>query len=294
VSLVRTHAKTSGFFVRGKRLNGQAKAVCKPYIGGFSLTRNAIVWILVTTALLLVGLLLFDIWQNSNDNVSRTPDHIADNGNQTPENGADGVIPRDESGIKEGVTDDLRGAVEAFEEAQMRVGDLGLEYMPGLKTFAVLKKSWPWKGSPYAQSAIALGHKYLGTPYLYGSNRGDDSSFDCSDFTYWIYLKATGLNLPKDSRSQREYVQKFGSNRRSAANWRLAKPGDLMFFGSYRGYRPENYAGVDKATARVTHCGIYLGNGQLLHTASAPTGVRIQKIENTHLEWRLLYSGRPW
>lgn len=150
----------------------------------------------------------------------------------------------------------------------------------------------PWKKldrAVAAERAIAAGMKYLGTPYEFGSSRNDTSTFDCSDFVRQAYLDSIGLRLPGDSRSQGAYVKEIG---KTADNWRNLKRGDLMFFMSYQGSRASDYANVDKVSARITHVGIYLGDGKILHTYSAKSGgVRIDSIEGTHWEYRFLFGG---
>jgi len=140
-----------------------------------------------------------------------------------------------------------------------------------------------------AELAIAAGMKYLGTPYEFGSNRNDTSTFDCSDFVRQAWLEGVGLRLPGDSRSQGAYVKAIG---KTTDDWRSLQRGDLMFFMSYLGSKASDYAGIDKANARITHVGIYLGDGKILHTYSEKSGgVRIDPIAGTHWEYRFLFGG---
>ncbi|MNP51573.1 hypothetical protein D3C76_1459050 [compost metagenome] len=65
-----------------------------------------------------------------------------------------------------------------------------------------------------------------------------------------------------------------------------------MFFMSYKGSKASDYRGINKSTARITHNGIYLGNGKILQTYSKESGgVRIDKIEGTQWEKRFLFGG---
>lgn len=98
------------------------------------------------------------------------------------------------------------------------------------------------------------------------------------------------MDIPRDSRSQWTYVSQFGS--RKFYDIHQAQKGDLLFFMSYRGWRPENYAGINKNSQTITHVGMYLGNGKMLHTASAASGgVRIDYVFGKQLEWRFLRGG---
>lgn len=170
----------------------------------------------------------------------------------------------------------------------MLLGDAGVL---GLKAFSVPAKNSPTKGTQ--ASMIAFGKTFLGRPYQYGAQRGNPASFDCSSFTQYAYKQARGMNIGADSRTQKAYTQANGQHRWGRLNWRKSSPGDLFFFTDYVGSSKSAYSSVT-ANSRISHVGIYLGNGQLLHTASAPTGVRIQNIAGTHLEYRLVYVGRPY
>src|SRR5690606_20432567 len=128
------------------------------------------------------------------------------------------------------------------------------------------QESWKsLKPNVAAEQAIQAGMKYLGTPYEFGSSRKDTSTFDCSDFVRQAYLDGTGFLLPGDSRQQAEYIKELHGSK-LVKNWRNLKRGDLMFFMDYKGYTAASYEGIDRMTARVSHVGIYLGNGQVLHT----------------------------
>lgn len=144
--------------------------------------------------------------------------------------------------------------------------------------------------SALAQKVINAGIKYLGTPYEFGSNRYNTNTFDCSDFVRQAYLDGIGLKLPMDSRKQGRYVQDVGD---TSTNWRNLKPGDIIFFMSYKGSQKSDYNGINKSNQRITHNGIYLGNGKVLHTYSKKSGgVRIDSIEG-HWEYRFLFGGNP-
>lgn len=140
-----------------------------------------------------------------------------------------------------------------------------------------------------ADQAIAAGKQYLGTPYEYGSSRYDVTTFDCSDFVRQAFLDGIRLQLPGDSRSQANYVKGVG---KTTTDWRQLKRGDLMFFMSYQGSSASDYSGTDKSAAKVTHVGIYIGNGEVLHTYSTVSrGVRIDPIAGKSWEHRFLFGG---
>ncbi|WP_373232524.1 C40 family peptidase [Cohnella sp.] len=139
------------------------------------------------------------------------------------------------------------------------------------------------------EKVIAAGLKYKGTPYKFGSSRSTDTTFDCSDYVRWIFKETLGITLPADSRKQGSYVKNNGN---AVTDWHNLNRGDLMFFMSYKGSKADSYKGIDKENARITHVGIYLGNGKILHTYSkASGGVLVGNFANTAWEHRFLFGG---
>ncbi len=113
-----------------------------------------------------------------------------------------------------------------------------------------------------AQAIIATGKKYMGVPYKFGAKSSEAPRLmDCSSFTQYVF-KQHGVTLPRDSRQQ------------SSVGTRVAKSqmiaGDLVFF-KY----PERYS-----DGRVGHVGIYMGNGQMLHTVPK-SGVTITNMSKS-------------
>lgn len=139
------------------------------------------------------------------------------------------------------------------------------------------------------EKVISVGMKYLGTPYEYGSDRNTTDTFDCSDFVRHVFIEGASLTLPADSRKQASYVKSNSTVKKSISS---LKRGDLMFFGKYRGTSKSNYSSVNKDTETVTHVGIYLGDGKVLHTYSKDSGgVKVDTVTGKHWEYRFLYGG---
>jgi cell wall-associated NlpC family hydrolase len=86
-----------------------------------------------------------------------------------------------------------------------------------------------------------------GKPYVWAAS--GPRSFDCSGLTSFAY-KAAGVSLPHSSRLQSQLGQPVSRD--------ALQPGDLVFF-----YSP------------VSHVGIYIGNGQMVH---APTSGDVVKV----------------
>jgi cell wall-associated NlpC family hydrolase len=102
-------------------------------------------------------------------------------------------------------------------------------------------------GSEAAQIAIDTAMAQRGKPYVWAGS--GPASFDCSGLTAFAF-KAAGVNLPHSSRQQSQMGQ--------AVSREQLQPGDLVFF-----YSP------------VSHVGIYIGNGQMVH---APTSGDVVKV----------------
>ena len=92
---------------------------------------------------------------------------------------------------------------------------------------------------------LAEAQKYLGYPYVWGGS-SPSTSFDCSGFVCWV-LNHSGWSVGRTT-AQGLY------NYCTPVSPADAKPGDLIFFQG-------TYASSDT----VTHIGIYVGNGQMIH-----------------------------
>ena len=104
--------------------------------------------------------------------------------------------------------------------------------------------------SAAAQAAINAAMGQRGKPYVWaGSGPG---SFDCSGLTAFAF-KAAGVSLPHSSRLQSQVGQAVSRDQ--------LQPGDLVFF-----YSP------------VSHVGIYIGNGQMVHAPSSGDVVKVAPL----------------
>lgn len=147
----------------------------------------------------------------------------------------------------------------------------------------------PLKGG-YVENVITEAKKYLGTPYEYGSDRTEPSTFDCSDYIRWAFLSAVGVDLPWDSRAQAAYVLAFA--KRQYEDYSKAKRGDVLFFTRYLGDDAEDYEGYNVKEMPISHVAIYLGNGKIIHSPSKKSGgVRIDKISWRGLDHRFVFGG---
>ncbi|MDP4091539.1 MAG: C40 family peptidase, partial [Bacillota bacterium] len=99
-------------------------------------------------------------------------------------------------------------------------------------------------------------------PYLWGGTSPQEGGFDCSGFTQYVYGRA-GYTLNRVSSQQAlqgTYVSRDN-----------LQPGDLVFY---------NFDG----TGAINHVGIYIGNGQMIH--SPKTGDVVKTVDITTSYWQ--------
>lgn len=93
---------------------------------------------------------------------------------------------------------------------------------------------------------MAEAEKYLGYPYVWGGS-SPSTSFDCSGYVSWV-INQSGVGSVGRQTAGGLY------NLSTPVSRENAQPGDLIFFtGTYSSPGP------------VSHVGIYVGNGQMLH-----------------------------
>ncbi len=117
---------------------------------------------------------------------------------------------------------------------------------------------------------VKTARRFIGVPYRWGGTDAEDG-FDCSGLTLVCY-RLNGLNLPRVSRSQ------YQAGRRIARN-QLQK-GDLVFFATHGGNR-------------VTHVGLYIGNGKFIHAPRTGKTVRIANLSSPFFA-RTFVGGRSY
>ncbi len=101
---------------------------------------------------------------------------------------------------------------------------------------------------------VKYAEQFLGKPYVYGGN--GPNSFDCSGFAKYIYSNF-GINLSRTSYSQVNegyYVSKEN-----------LQAGDLVFF---------------KSGGSVSHVGIYISDGMMIHASSPGDYVKYDSINS--------------
>lgn len=111
-----------------------------------------------------------------------------------------------------------------------------------------------------AAGAVAAAHGVLGTPYRWGGE-SPSQGFDCSGLIKWAYGQA-GRSLPHSSGALYSMSRKIPVAQ--------LQPGDLVFYNS-----------------PVSHVGLYIGGGQMIHAPHTGSVVQIQSI----YYWSALVGG---
>ncbi|HEV7212856.1 MAG TPA: C40 family peptidase [Blastococcus sp.] len=103
-----------------------------------------------------------------------------------------------------------------------------------------------------AQAAVSTALAQVGKPYVWGA--AGPNSFDCSGLMQYAY-SAAGISLPHSSSAQ--------SSMGVPVSRSALQPGDLVFF-----YSP------------VSHVGMYIGNGQMVHAATSGEPVKVVSLDS--------------
>ena len=101
-----------------------------------------------------------------------------------------------------------------------------------------------------AGAAVNYALAQVGDAYVYGAAGPD--AFDCSGLTMMAWAQG-GVGLPHSSSAQMGMGAPVSSSQ--------LRPGDLVFY-----YHP------------VSHVGIYIGNGRIVHAANPSTGVQVAGV----------------
>lgn len=109
-----------------------------------------------------------------------------------------------------------------------------------------------------ANKAVDLAKGKIGKSYVWGAT--GPNSFDCSGLTSWAY-KQVGISIPRTSSAQSTHGKSISKSN--------LEPGDLVFFST-------------NGTGKVSHVGMYIGNGNMVHAANPSKGVRTDSINSSY------------
>jgi len=141
---------------------------------------------------------------------------------------------------------------------------------PRVRPAPVPVASWPVAthraDSATANAVLMRAISLVGTPYRWGGNT-PEGGFDCSGLVNYVFGDVLDLQLPRTSRELAAY-QGPRIDRKQLAS------ADLVFFGR---------------SGKVTHVGIYIGDGRFIHAPSSGGTVRLEQLDTRY--WNARYSG---
>lgn len=114
---------------------------------------------------------------------------------------------------------------------------------------------------PVSGDVAGYALNFVGARYRYGAM--GPSAFDCSGLTSYVYARQ-GVRLPRTAASQ------YGAGTRISPS--ELQPGDLVFF-----------AGTTSGRG-ITHVGIYIGGGKMVHAATPRTGVEVASLNSSYYQ----------
>lgn len=125
--------------------------------------------------------------------------------------------------------------------------------------------------SGVAEDVLIRAIGLVGTPYRWGGNT-PDSGFDCSGLIGYVYRHAAGLQLPRTT-------GEMSALRVPQVARQHLRSGDLVFFATAGG-------------RRVSHAGIYVGDGRFVHAPRTGGTVRLDSLSNSYWQRHYLDARR--
>lgn len=125
-----------------------------------------------------------------------------------------------------------------------------IELAPGIEAFI----------EGCGDDVVSCAYRFLELPYFWGGM--SSYGYDCSGFSYNL-LKAHGYFIPRDADDQARNGQEV--DMLDDSQW---EAGDLLFF-------------ANEGSTNVRHVGIYIGNGQMIHSPSTGQCIEVLELEGT-------------
>ena len=120
------------------------------------------------------------------------------------------------------------------------------------------------------QLVINLANRLRDIRYKRGG-REPSTGFDCSGFVRYVFRQGIGADLPNTSAAQFQAGQKIARTE--------LRSGDLVFFRT--------------AGKRISHVGIYTGDGEFIHAPSSGKRVSISRLSEPYWARRFAGAKRP-
>jgi cell wall-associated NlpC family hydrolase len=133
-------------------------------------------------------------------------------------------------------------------------------------TATVESSSFFNRANNLVQDTLSEALNLIGVPYRRGGNN-PQSGFDCSGYVRHVFEKGMGLVLPHNAKAMSKQGEQIDKQE--------LEPGDLVFFNTMR--------------RAFSHVGIYLGNGQFVHSPRSGAQVRVESMQDSY--WKKRYNG---
>ena len=124
------------------------------------------------------------------------------------------------------------------------------------------------QGNGEAAALMKSAASYSGVRYRWGG--ASRSGTDCSGFTTQVF-RSQGVKLPRTSQEQSQVGKQVSKS--------SLEKGDLVFFRTTRG-------------RRVSHVGIYVGNGKFIHSSSGSGHVQVSSLAEGYYSNRFVGGRR--
>ena len=154
--------------------------------------------------------------------------------------------------LRKGVSNDLHTEVIYPDGRTAFIPTRDLQSMEG----------WLDQASTQPDDLIATAKRFVGRPYLWGGTSG--KGMDCSGFTKTVFY-LHGMILQRDA-SQQVHT---GTEVKTDSTLAGLQKGDFLFFGRITAEQKE----------KITHVGIYIGDGLFIHSGDDNPGIRIQSLK---------------
>ena len=176
----------------------------------------------------------------------------------------------DDSGLYKVRFENFRSKADARSRAEsmQRKGIIESFYIVRPEAYTAMREGRK-NNQQFREKIIKTARRYVGVPYRWGGESAR-SGFDCSGLTMTVY-RLNGLELPRNSRSQ------FRAGRPVSRD--ALQRGDLVFFAT-------------GSRGRVSHVGIYSGQGKFIHAPRKGKTIRTASLSNGYFNTRYVGARR--